>query len=101
MIEAAETARDFLSGRVRSDLDSDRMLVFALVRAIEIVGEAAGKVTEATRAAAADIPWGAVVSMRNRLIHAYFDVDHEIVWRTATEELPQLLSKLQAWVDKK
>jgi uncharacterized protein with HEPN domain len=98
MIEAAETACGFLSGRIRSDLDSDRMLVFALVRAIEIVGEAASKVSAPTREAAADIPWPLIVSMRNRLIHAYFNADHEVVWKTATEELPQLLPKLRALV---
>ena len=72
------------------------MLVFALVRAIEIVGEAASK---KTREAAADIPWSLIVSMRNRLIHAYFDVDHQVVWKTATEELPQLLPRLRALVE--
>ena len=96
MIEAAETTCGFVSGKVRSDLDSDRMLVFALVRAIEIVGEAASKVSAPTRQAAAEIPWSLIVSMRNRLIHAYFDVDHEVVWKTATEELPQLLPRLRA-----
>jgi uncharacterized protein with HEPN domain len=100
MIEAAETACGFISGRVRSDLDSDRMLAFALARAIEIVGEAAGKVSVPTREAAADIPWGLIVSMRNRLIHAYFDIDHEVVWQTAAEELPRLLPLLRAVADK-
>ena len=69
------------------------MLLFALVRAIEVVGEAAGRVGEATRGAAADIPWGLIVPMRNRLIHAYFDVDNDVVWKAATEELPALLPK--------
>ena len=95
MIEAAETACDFISGRSRSDPDSDRMLVFGLVRAIEIVGEAASRLTLPTRDAAADIPWPLIVSMRNRLIHAYFDIDHEIVWKTVSEELPQLLPRLR------
>jgi uncharacterized protein with HEPN domain len=98
MIEAGETAVDFVTGHQRADLNSDRMLLFALVRAIEVIGEAAGKVSERTRQAAADIPWGLVVAMRNRLIHAYFDVDNEAVWRTATEELPALLPKLRALV---
>ena len=98
MIEAAETARDFVSGKARGDLDADRMLVFALVRAIEIVGEAGSKVSAPTREAAPAIPWSLIVSMRNRLVHAYFDVDHEVVWKTATEELPQLLSRLRRLV---
>ncbi len=98
MIEAAEAACSFVAGRVRSDLDGDRMLAFALLRAIEIVGEAASRLSAPTREAAADIPWGLIVSMRNRLIHAYFDTDHEIVWKAATEELPQLLPRLRALI---
>jgi uncharacterized protein with HEPN domain len=98
MIEAAETAQGFVSGKKRSDLDVDRMLVFALVRAIEIVGEAASKVSPSIRDVAVDIPWASIISMRNRLIHAYFDVDHEVVWKTATEELPELLPRLRVLV---
>jgi uncharacterized protein with HEPN domain len=98
MIEAAETACGFVSGKTRGDLDADRMLVFALVRAIEILGEAGSKVSAATREAASDIPWPLIVSMRNRLIHAYFDVDREVVWKTATQELPRLLPSLRVLV---
>ena len=98
MIEAAETVRRFVSGRARSDLDTDKMLSFALVRAIEIVGEAASKVSAATREAASEIPWVLIVSMGNRLIHAYFDVNHELVWQSATRELPQLLPALRSLV---
>jgi uncharacterized protein with HEPN domain len=68
MIEAAETACGFVSGKARGDLDADRMLVFALVRAIEIVGEAGSEVSAPTREAAPDIPWSLIVSMRNRLV---------------------------------
>jgi uncharacterized protein with HEPN domain len=91
MIEAAEAALKFVAGRQRADLDSDRMLLFALVRAIEVVGEAATKVSEDCRNDASDIPWGLIVSMRNRLIHAYFDVDRDTLWKTAVDELPALL----------
>ncbi len=100
MIDAAETVGQFMSGRQRPDLDSDRMLLFAVVRAIEVVGEAAGKVSEETRATSHDIPWGAIVSMRNRLIHGYFDIDTEIVWKTVSKELPDLLPRLQRLVGK-
>jgi uncharacterized protein with HEPN domain len=95
MIEATETVLNFITGRQRADFNSDRMLLFAVVRAIEVIGEAAGRVSEATRGAAADIPWSLIVSMRNRLIHAYFDVDNDVVWKAATEELPALLPKLR------
>ena len=96
MIEAAESAINFVAGRQRADLNSDQMLLFALVRAIEIVGEAANRISEVTREAAADVPWGLIVSMRNRLIHAYFDVDNDVVWKTVTEEPPALLPGLRA-----
>ena len=96
MIEAAEAARGFIAGRQRTDLDSDRMLLFALVRAIEIIGEAASKLSPDARAAMPSVPWASVVAMRHRLVHAYFDVDSTIVWKTATEELPPLLSLLRA-----
>lgn len=72
MVEAAEAARSFVVGRQRADLDSDRMLLFALVRAIEIVGEAASNVSPATRAAIPGLPRSAIVGMRNRIVHAYF-----------------------------
>lgn len=96
MIDAAEAAIRFVRDRDRGDLDTDQMLLFALVRATEVIGEAASKVSEATRSRWPAIPWPAIVSMRNRLIHAYFDVDREILWKTATEELPMLLAQLQA-----
>ena len=98
MIEAAETACQFVSDRARHDLDNDQMLVFAVVRAIEIVGEAASKVSAATRQSSTDVPWSLIISMRNRVVHAYFDIDHEIVWKTATEELPEVLPKLRSLI---
>ena len=96
MIEAIETAQRFVAGRQRRDLDTDQMLLFALVRAIEIVGEAASRVSPETRSAIPAVPWPAIVSMRNRLIHAYFDIDRDVVWKTAVEEIPPLASLLRA-----
>ena len=95
MIDAAESAMNFVAGRQRGDLESDRMLQFALVRAIEILGEAASKVTVETRTANTGIPWNAIISMRNRLVHAYFDIDTDILWVAATTELPALLALLK------
>lgn len=89
MIDAAEDAGRFVAGRARRDLDTDRMLIFALSRAIEIIGEAASKVSLETRAATPSAPWREVTSMRNRLIHAYYDIDCNILWKTVTEEVPQ------------
>ena len=96
MIDAAETAQQFMAGRERAALDADRMLLFAVVRAIEVVGEAATKVTAHTRATSPQIPWAAVVGMRNRLIHGYFNVDTELVWQTVNRELPAMLPTLRS-----
>ena len=95
MVEAAADAASFIAGRARADLDNDRMLLFALIRCIEIIGEAARQVTDETRNLGADIPWSAIAGMRNRLIHAYFDVDAELVWKTVTVELPGLTARLR------
>ncbi len=84
MVEAARDVQAFVAGRQRAELDSNRMLLLAVVRAIEIIGEAASKVSIATREAHPDLPWAAIIGMRHRLVHAYFDVDPDIVWMAAT-----------------
>jgi uncharacterized protein with HEPN domain len=95
MVEAGESAVQFVAGHQRADLDEDRMLLFALVRAIEVLGEAASKISEETRATHAGIPWRAIIGMLNRLIHAYFEINTEIVWQTVTQEIPALLPPLR------
>jgi uncharacterized protein with HEPN domain len=96
MVEAGESAVRFVAGRQRADLDEDRMLLFAVVRAIEIFGEAASQLSAETRATHAGIPWRAIIGMRNRLIHAYFEINTEIVWQTVTQEIPAILPQLCA-----
>ena len=98
MIDAAETVASFIAGRVRDDLDRDRLLLFGVVHAIEVIGEAAVKVSEETRAAAPGVPWNAIVGMRNRLAHGYFDIDTGIVWQTAISEVPEILAPLRALI---
>lgn len=95
MADAAREAISFAKGRSRADLDTDRMLVLSLVKEIEIIGEAASKVSQETRNALPDIPWVDLTGMRHRLIHAYFDINVEIVWQTIVQDLPPLLSALE------
>lgn len=98
-MEAVEAARQFAEGRTRRDLDTDLMLFFALVRAVEIVGEAASQLSEEARRTIPDVPWPRVVGMRNRLVHAYFEVDRDILWITVTEALPPLAARLRRVLD--
>jgi uncharacterized protein with HEPN domain len=95
MLEVAREASSFAAKRDRRDLDTDRMLVLALVKSIEIIGEAGARVSEEGRAATPDLPWPEIVAMRNRLVHAYFDVNLDIVWETVRKDLPALIIVLQ------
>ena len=91
ILDAAREAVSFVRNRRRSDLDTDRQLVLAVVKTIEIVGEAGVRVSESARQQLPDIPWEQIIAMRNRQIHAYFD----IVWQTMQEDLPGLISLLE------
>jgi uncharacterized protein with HEPN domain len=95
MRDAAEEALAFVEGKQRDDLDADRQLVLALTKCIEIVGEAASQITVQTKQQCADIPWRQIVGMRNRLIHAYFNVDLDILWDTVVHNLLPLLDALE------
>ena len=96
MIDAARDAMGFIAGRSREDLDRDRMLVLSLVKSVEILGEAASKISEDLRREQPAFPWREMVAMRNRLIHGYFDINLDIVWQTVREEMPALVADLEA-----
>jgi uncharacterized protein with HEPN domain len=94
MCDAAIEARSFVSGKKRADLDRDRMLALSLVKCIEIIGEAAAQLTEDGRKDVPGIPWPSIIGMRNRLIHAYFDIDLDRVWDSVVDDLPPLIAEL-------
>ncbi|MBI5236081.1 MAG: DUF86 domain-containing protein [Deltaproteobacteria bacterium] len=95
MLESALDAVSFVQNRNRSSLDTNKMLQLAIVRCIEIIGEAASKISKECCDAHPQIPWKNIVNMRNRLIHAYFDINLDTVWSAATKDLPPLISELQ------
>ena len=95
MLDQVRRAVQAVSGRNRADLDTDVVLAAALERFIEVLGEAAGKVSEATRSESPAIPWRGIIGMRNRLVHGYASVDHDIVWDVVTRDLPPLLTELE------
>lgn len=94
ILDAAREALSFALGKTRLDLNTNRMLVLSLVKEIEIIGEAAGKVTEETKNKYKTIPWLDMVDMRNHLIHVYFEVDLDILWDTVVSDLPPLIEAL-------
>lgn len=95
MLDAAREAVGFASGRTRSDLDRDRLLALGLLKCIEIIGEAAARISPDTQRRYPAIPWSDVVGMRNRLVHVYFDIDLGLVWDTVEQDLPPLISELE------
>jgi uncharacterized protein with HEPN domain len=69
--------------------------MLAIIKSIEMIGEAASKVTETFKTEKSNIPWIDIINMRNRLIHAYFDVNLDIVWQTVKTDLPDLIKALE------
>ena len=94
LLDAATTAIEFIDGRSRQDLEDDLMLRLALTKLVEIVGEAAKQISSVSRADHPEVPWSAAARMRDRLVHHYFDIDLDILWRTVTEDLPALVATL-------
>ena len=95
MLDAARKARQFVQGRERFDLETDEMLSLAVVRLLEIVGEAAAHVTEPVQVILPGIPWRQITGTRNRLIHGYFAVDLDIIWAILQNDLPPLITQLE------
>lgn len=100
MLDHAREAVGMARGRDRKHLDTDRSLNLSLVRLLEIVGEAAGRLTKETQAAYPEIPWAQIVSLRNRLIHGYDEVDFDILWDIIRDDLPPLIERLESIVSK-
>jgi uncharacterized protein with HEPN domain len=82
MRDHAREAMQYAAGRARSDLDSDRLLELALVRLVQIVGEAATRLPEDFRVRHPDIPWRRIIGTRNILVHGYEVVDLDVIWTT-------------------
>jgi uncharacterized protein with HEPN domain len=98
MIDHGREAVEMVRGRVRGDLDTDRQFNLALVRLLEIVGEAASRMTAEDCVPYPDIPWPQIVGLRNRLIHGYDDVDLDILWQIIVQDLPPLIATLETYL---
>lgn len=101
MLSHAEEALQMVRGRARRDLDADRQLNLALVRLMEIVGEAATRVSPETRGACPAVPWLDITGLRNRLIHGYDRVDLNILWHILQNDLPPLIAELRRALEEK
>ena len=95
MIEAADMVASFIEGITKDQFLSDKKTQFAVVRALEIIGEASKKVPESIRTYYPDLPWKEIGGMRDKLIHDYFGVNDEVVWETSVNDVPVIAAKLK------
>jgi uncharacterized protein with HEPN domain len=94
MLDSARKAVAAIQGRSRADLETDFALAGAPERFVEIVGEAANRISENRKETLPDIPWRQISGMRNRLIHGYASVDRDVLWDVVHHDLPALISQL-------
>jgi uncharacterized protein with HEPN domain len=95
MRDHARKALALTRGKTRAEFDADESLRLASCYLLQIVGEAAGRISRDTKAAHPEIPWKSVVGMRHRLVHGYFQIDDDVVWKTVTSELDPLLAAVE------
>jgi uncharacterized protein with HEPN domain len=96
MLDHAREAVAMAHGKARVDLDQDRQLELSLTRLVEIVGEAATRLSPAARARHAAIPWPEILGLRNRIVHGYDKINLDILWQIVAHDLPPLITKLEA-----
>jgi uncharacterized protein with HEPN domain len=95
MLDAAREIGTLTAGMSRDDFKGDRAVSLAVIRLLEVLGEAANGVSDGVKGTHRGIPWSHMISMRNRLIHGYYDVDLDVVWSTVSEDVPPLVVLLE------
>jgi uncharacterized protein with HEPN domain len=95
MIDTASKAIGFVEGLSREDFDNNELLRLSLTHLLQIIGEAARRVSPDFRSVYPTVPWKAVVGMRSKVVHDYLDVDEDVVWDTVKNDLPFLIVELE------
>ncbi len=95
ILDYARRAVEAIKGRSRQELDRDFVLAAALERFVEVIGEAASKMSDATRVSISGVPWRQMIGMRNLLVHAYASVDPDVIWQVVRDDLPKLVVVLE------
>ena len=98
MLDSAKKAMALVSGKTVEEYYAEDALRYALAHLIQTIGEAARRVEDEYRNAHPEIPWREVVGMRHKIVHDYMEVDEDIVWSAVTDDLPNLVAKLELLV---
>jgi uncharacterized protein with HEPN domain len=95
ILDAAKLALAYVSGKTKQDFDQDLQCQDAVIHRLEVIGEAARRISGQTRAKLAHLPWSAMIGMRNVMIHDYDTIDLAAVWDTVQRDLPPLIAELE------
>ena len=98
MLDEANEACKYAENISFDDFLKDGKTARAIIRSVEVIGEAASKISDELRKEHSEVPWQKIVGMRNRLIHVYFDIDYHTLWQTVKENLPALIEQINAIV---
>ena len=98
MLLAARDAVHFATGLTYTQFKQSRLHQNAILKAIEIIGEAAARISAETKLAHWDITWQAIIGMRNRFVHAYFELNPKRVWDTVQRDLPRLITLIESLI---
>jgi len=90
ILDSINDIENFIKGMNFNDFKNDRKTINAVIRSIEVIGEASKKIPKSIRERHPDIPWKKIAGMRDKLIHEYFGIDLEILWKVAKEEIKKL-----------
>ncbi|MCC6221666.1 MAG: DUF86 domain-containing protein [Deltaproteobacteria bacterium] len=99
IIDAMLKSQEFISGMSYDQFVSDDKTIFAVLRSLEVIGEAAKNIPKDFREEHLEVPWKEMAGMRDVLIHAYFGVDKQTVWLTVTDKIPKLLPEIKALLE--
>ncbi len=95
MLDYARTTMQFTFNKTRTNLNNDMQLALAIMKGIEIIGEAAANISQKTKDQLTQFDWADIVGMRNRLVHVYFNIDFDIIWDTVKNDIPILIEDLE------
>lgn len=98
MLLAARDAVEFSKGLTQQQFEQDALRKNAVMKAVEIIGEAASRLSAETRKEFPEIEWDKIIGMRHRLVHGYFTVDYDALWDVVRNDLPKLIPQLEAIV---